>query len=273
MPAQVDVPVCATCRVQFAPSAQPPDRCPICEDERQFVPKTGQAWTTVQDTARDRQIDIREMAPGLTGIGVSPGIGIHQRALLAETPNGNLMWDSVGLITAEGVAAIEERGGAMAIAISHPHFQGAMIDWSIALGDIPVYIHAADADWVMRPHPNIRLWDGETEPLDNGMTLIRCGGHFPGGAVAHWPQGADGKGALLTADVIAVAADTDWASFMYSFPNYLPLSAGKVRAIADAVASFEFDAIYGGWWGSVMPAHAKANLARSVTRYIDCLRD
>ena len=35
---------CRTCAVEYAEPL--PDVCPICADERQYVPATGQAWTT-----------------------------------------------------------------------------------------------------------------------------------------------------------------------------------------------------------------------------------
>jgi DNA-directed RNA polymerase subunit RPC12/RpoP len=39
--------ICTACGAQFAPSEAPPARCPICEDERQYVPPRGQTWTTL----------------------------------------------------------------------------------------------------------------------------------------------------------------------------------------------------------------------------------
>ena len=34
--------LCETCGSQFTPSDQPPPACPVCQDERQFVPPGGQ---------------------------------------------------------------------------------------------------------------------------------------------------------------------------------------------------------------------------------------
>src|SRR5438477_223461 len=39
--------ICVTCGTQFAKTDQSPSRCPICEDERQFVNWDGQVWTTL----------------------------------------------------------------------------------------------------------------------------------------------------------------------------------------------------------------------------------
>lgn len=40
--------ICTACGTQYPPSEQAPERCVICEDERQFVPITGQGWTTLE---------------------------------------------------------------------------------------------------------------------------------------------------------------------------------------------------------------------------------
>jgi glyoxylase-like metal-dependent hydrolase (beta-lactamase superfamily II) len=138
---------------------------------------------------------------------------------------------------------------------------------------VPVYLHAADREWVMRPDPAIVFWDGETKELAPGLTLIRCGGHFPGGTVLHWAGGAGGKGALLTGDVIQVGEDRKSLSFMYSFPNYIPVNARTVRRIVAAVEPFAFDAIYGGWFGRNVATDAKQALRRSAERYIAAIAD
>jgi hypothetical protein len=65
---------------------------------------------------------------------------------------------------------------------------------------------------------------------------VRCGGHFPGSAVLHWADGADGRGALFTGDTIQVVSDRRWVSFMYSYPNLIPTNAATVRQIVAAVA-------------------------------------
>src|ERR1700726_2692853 len=40
--------LCVTCGTQFSPADHPPERCPICQDERQFVGLQGQQWTTLE---------------------------------------------------------------------------------------------------------------------------------------------------------------------------------------------------------------------------------
>jgi hypothetical protein len=82
--------ICKTCGTQFAASDAPPERCPICEDERQYIGWEGQEWTTLEALQRDRHNVVKEEEPGLTGIGTHPSFAIGQRALLVQTPGGNL---------------------------------------------------------------------------------------------------------------------------------------------------------------------------------------
>ena len=60
-----------------------------------------------------------------------------------------------------------------------------MVEWSHALGGVPIYVHEDDREWVLRPDPVVEYWRGETLDLGDGLTLIRCGGHFAGGQVLH----------------------------------------------------------------------------------------
>jgi glyoxylase-like metal-dependent hydrolase (beta-lactamase superfamily II) len=259
--------ICRTCGVQFTASNQPPERCPICEDERQYVGWKGQQWTTLPDLRSEYHNVIKTEEPNLTGIGTSPTFSIGQRALLVQTPAGNVLWDCITLLDEPTIAVVKALGGIAAIAISHPHYYSAMVEWGHAF-DAPVYLHAADRQWVMRPDPAIKFWEGETMSLPGDLTLIRCGGHFPGGTVLHWPAGAEGRGVLLTGDIINVVQDRRYVSFMYSFPNLIPLPASAVRHILNAVEPYPFDRIYSAWWNKVTNHDAKNAVRRSAVRYI-----
>jgi hypothetical protein len=260
--------ICTTCGAQYAESVLPPEHCIICEDDRQYIGWAGQRWTTLQElqsTSRN-QLDVE--GPELISMATDPKFAIGQRALHVRSSGGNLLWDCISLLDDRSVAAVQALGGVSGIAISHPHYYSSMVEWSQALGGVPVYLHADDRRWVMRQDPVLVFWEGETRELGEGLTLIRCGGHFPGGTVLHWAEGAGGKGALLTGDVIQVAEDRKSVSFMYSYPNYIPLNAAAVRRIVAAVEPFQFDAIYGAWFGRNVISGAKEALHRSADRYI-----
>ena len=259
---------CRTCGVQHAASERPPDRCAICEDERQYVGWGGQAWATLEELrAEGVRCELRDLEPDLHGIGTSPPVGIGQRALLVRTPAGNLLWDCVGYLDEETVARVGDLGGIAAIACSHPHFYGAMVEWSRAFGGAPVYVPRADQAWLLRPDAVVRLWEGRAEPL-GGVTLVQCGGHFEGSAVLHWPAGAGGRVVLLVGDTITVVADRRYVSFMRSYPNLIPLPAGAVRRVVAAVEGLAFDRIYGGWWDRDVPDGAHRAVRRSADRYL-----
>ncbi len=263
--------VCVTCGVQYPESPAPPTRCVICEDERQFVGWDGQAWTTL-DAIRGRHRNRSDpMEPGLTRIGTEPAFGIGQHAFLLESPEGNVLWDCITLIDLETITQVQERGGLRAIAISHPHFYSSMVEWSRAFNDVPIYVHSADRQWVVRPDPAIVFWEGETQALANGLTLIRGGGHFEGGAMLHWAAGANGQGVLLPGDIIQVVHDRRWVSFMYSYVNLIPLPAEAVKRVAASVARFPFERIYSPWTGRVVMADGSAVVRRSAQRYLKAL--
>jgi hypothetical protein len=265
--------ICTTCGVQHAESVLPPEHCAICEDERQYVGPGGQKWTTLLEmqAAHRNQLDVE--GPELISISTEPKFAIGQRALHVRAGGANILWDCISYIDDRSVGAVQALGGVSAIAISHPHYYGSMIEWSRALGDVPIYLHAADGEWVMRPRPAIVFWHGDTHQLAPGLTLIRCGGHFPGGTVLHWAGGAHGTGALLTGDVIQVGQDRRTVSFMYSYPNYIPLNAQTVRQIVAAVEPFEFDQIFGAWFGQNIMGDARRALRYSAERYIAAIAD
>jgi glyoxylase-like metal-dependent hydrolase (beta-lactamase superfamily II) len=261
---------CEQCGAQFPDSREPPADCRICRDERQFVNWKGQSWLTPEQlTSRHRLVWRDDL--GLPGIGVEPAFAIGQRALLLQEPDGCVLWDCVPFLTAPAADHVRSLGGLKAIAVSHPHYYGAVADWSDAFGGVPIYLHGDDRAWVTRPHRAIVPWSGETLRLSDDLLLLRTGGHFAGATVLHWRAGAEGRGALLTGDIAMVAMDRRFVSFMYSYPNYIPLPAAAVRRIADVVAPLAFDRIYGAWWGRNIAASAKSAFDASVTRYLAAL--
>jgi hypothetical protein len=258
--------ICATCAVQHADTPQPPPSCAICLDERQYVGPDGQRWLTMEDLGADHEVYLRAEEPDLVGIAVRPSFAIGQRALLVRTEHGNVMWDGIPLLDDHARAEIEALGGISAVCMSHPHFYAAHIEYADAF-DARVFIPYADRQWIQRPSPRIELFDDSVE-LVPGVTLARIGGHFDGASVVHWASGADGRGALLTGDTIAVVQDREWVSFMWSFPNYIPLDEATVLDIARRVEPFAFERIYGGWWGSVLVQDGPGAIRRSADRYV-----
>ncbi len=273
--------ICVTCGTQYVETNAPPAHCIICEEERQYINWKGQTWTTLAELRATHHNTIKGEEPGLTGIGTEPSFAIAQRALLVQSPRGfavaaprsgaaqgNVMWDCISLIDDATIEAVNAFGGVTAIAISHPHYYSSMVEWSRAFGGVPIYLHASDRQWVMRPDSAIVFWEGETRSLGDGLTLIRCGGHFAGASVLHWAAGAEGRGVLLTGDTIQVVSDRRYVSFMYSYPNLIPLNATTIERIVRSVEPFAFERIYGAWWERMVASDAKAVVMRSAERYL-----
>jgi hypothetical protein len=252
--------ICVTCGMQYPPSAEPPPECPICLDPRQYVGRNGQEWTTMAELARTHANRVEQVEPGLHGIGTDPSFAIGQRALHADA----VLWDCITLLDETAVAAVEAAGGIDTIAISHPHYYSAMVEWAERF-DARILLHEADREHVMRPSERIELWTGERLHASDEVELVRLGGHFEGGTVALW------NGALLSGDIVQVVPDRDWASFMYSYPNLIPLPASEVERMRGVIETLEFDRVYGAWRDRLITPDAKAKVLRSADRYLEAL--
>ena len=232
-------------------------------------PPRGSNGRPCQELQRNHHNAIAPEA-GVTAIVTEPKFAIGQRALLVAAPDGNVLWDCVPLLDAETIAEVKRHGGIRSIAISHPHYYSTMVEWSRAFDDAPIYLHADDEKWIMRPERRIVLWRGEEQSIGRTLTLVRCGGHFDGATVLHRAAVADEPGILFSSDILTVTADRH-VSFMRSYPNYLPISANAVQKIAAAVEPLDFDRIYGAFRGDVILTGGKEVVGRSVERYLRAL--
>lgn len=260
--------ICGTCAVEHAEAVEV---CAICADERQWVPSAGQEWTTLDGLATaGHRTRVRELEPDLFGVTVEPTVGIGQQAHLVRTPAGNLLWDPTGYLDEEAVRRVRELGEVVAVAASHPHMFGVQVEWSRALGGVPVLVAEPDLEWVARPDPVIRPWTGKLE-VAPGLTLVQLGGHFPGSAVAHWTAGADGNGVLFSSDTIQANPDRASVTFMRSYPNRIPLSARVVERVTQVAQAITFDRMYDNF-GRTIDTDAHAAVRRSADRYIGWVR-
>lgn len=257
--------LCKACGTSYA---YQPDRCPVCEDERQYVPVTGQAWTELEAVTAAHTNKWQQLEPQLLSIKTVPAFAINQRALLLRTPHGNILWDCIANLDPATRTLIAALGGISAIAISHPHYYTTMQDWAKAF-DAPVYLHASDREWVMRDSPAIRFWQGETLEIFPSVTLLRLGGHFAGGTVLHWQEG---DGVLLAGDILQVTPGKDAVSFMWSYPNMLPLPAHTVASVIHRLEGRKFERLYGAFEGQNIQAFADDIVQRSGQKYIACLK-
>jgi glyoxylase-like metal-dependent hydrolase (beta-lactamase superfamily II) len=264
--------ICKTCGTQFPPSVYQPESCPICMEERQYVGPCGQEWTTLHEMT-ESQIYINEIQQeesNLYSMKTMPEFAIGQTAYLIQHNGYNLMWDCITYLDEQTIDTIKDLGGIDAIALSHPHYYSAQVEWAETF-NVPIYIHEDDRKWVMRDSEHIIFWSGESHKLQDGLDIHRLGGHFKGGAVLHWKNGNQGKGVLLTGDIIQVVADSGWVSFMYSYPNLIPLPAETVERMARRIKPLLFDRIYNAFH-RVIEKEADLAVQRSAKRYIKAVR-
>jgi hypothetical protein len=126
-----DLLICRTCGAQHSSTSidELQNECPICLDPRQYVPPTGQVWTTLTKLRFEgyknlfHAMDAAETSrANLIAIRTEPQVAIGQSTYLVRTPEGNVLWDCISYLDDETIEAIKGLGGVKAIAISHPHF-------------------------------------------------------------------------------------------------------------------------------------------------------
>lgn len=254
--------------MQYYESEVPPNECPICQDERSYLNWRGQQWTTLAELqSKGYKNVITETESNLYKLMTVPALAISQRAFIVRTDEGNLLWDCVSYIDQSTIDEVSRLGGIRAIAISHPHYYSSMVEWSQAFGNVPIYIHHLDRKWIMRKSPSEIVWNGSTRKLFGGLEMVHLGGHYAGGTVLHWPNGAGGKGVVLSADIIKSAEDRKWAAFMYSYPNMIPLPGRKVREMSDKICRYKFERLYSSFDGFEILSEARNAVKKSADRY------
>ncbi|KAJ4195602.1 hypothetical protein NW755_001763 [Fusarium falciforme] len=256
--------VCVTCGTQFPTADRSKVKtCHICDDPRQFVPPSGQSFSTLEELGKTHRNEFTPCPadPRLTFISSTPKLAIGQRAILIQTPEGNILWDCISLLDEETISKIQALGGLRAMVISHPHFYSTHVQWARAF-KCPVYLSAEDARWAtMASAHQIPLASTETEVV-SGVKAIKLGGHFPGSMVLLF----DGR--LLIADTLMTTAagvggwEVDATgtsrskppglnsfSFLYSIPNFIPLNLDEMSRMWGILKKYDFRATYGGFAG------------------------
>lgn len=179
------------------------------------------------------------------------------------------MWDCITYIDSQTIKEITDLGGIDAIALSHPHYYSTQVEWAEAF-NASIYIHEDDKEWVTRLSEKIIFWSGESLELAAGLILHRIGGHFKGATVLEWKEGYSQNGVLLTGDIVRVVADRQWVSFMYSYPNFIPLPAFTVEGMALQLNEIKFYRLYDAFH-RIIGADAGEAVQKSAKRYVDAL--
>lgn len=266
----------------------------LWSDDRQYPCPTGQAYTSPRELAGKTSFELvpEPEDERIIRVKLEPPVAIGQTPFILLTAQGVVVWDCCGFVSVDLMRRIQQQsptGKVLAIFISHPHFFGTSLTWAKLL-DCKVFISKPDRLWYQRglesapPHPDIAArknfvvevdQDTFTLPHLPSITLVRCGGHFPGSNVLHWDRDADAPekqaqrgAAVLCADTFMVMPDRKRFTFAYSFPNNIPLPPHHVERIWTQMRSFNWSATYGGWPGRHILTDSRATLLRCARYYV-----
>jgi len=182
------------------------------------------------------------------------------------------MWDCIAVINdqaVEDLKAIEAKTGKklQGIVISHPHFYTTSLSWAQAL-DTYVYISHQDLQWYQRRESSIastRLRPIAQKNLKHSTDIesVCVGGHFEGSRVfLHKPSRT-----LGVADSIYVTPRRT-ASFMWSYPNMIPLPPTAIHGIWDSVKGLPFDRVLGCFEGQEIRANGRKIIQDSAQLWL-----
>lgn len=274
-----------------------PDRLKPCldQDPRQFVPPSGQSWTTLLQLKQNHRNVWQQdpVDPAICSVWTDSKFAIGQRAFLLQTPDGNILWDLITLLDEPTINRITSLGGLKAIVISHPHYYTTYVEWTRTF-NCPVYMSSDDQEWLCQQPPTpqmLRLIDGPagvSEPITGGITAIKTGGHFPGSLVLHWKRKLFIADSIVTvpvsllspmhlvcvlASLILQSAYTPYPrppgqtsyTFQWSIPNMIPLPPSEILKMWQAIKPWSFNTTHGAFVGmDVRDAALKSRVLESM---------
>lgn len=275
-----DLPICVACMTQYS---TPRSECPICLDPRQFVPATGQSWTSLRKLAEEKhtnKIVADQQDERVCFILTEPSTGIGQTPILIKTSRATYMWDCNAFLSENLFNQLTTMQPPLkAIAISHPHFFSTSLTWSRCL-KVPLILAAADKHWFQRLSD---VKEGEIEwvhnvaSLEDGVTMIQCGGHFPGSSVLHWDRSLEPEfesdkhcrtGIILCSDTAMIQPTQQGFTFQWSVPNMIPLNPHEMKGIADRLRDVPFEQATSTWPHRFVRKNAREILLDSIQKQL-----
>ncbi|KAA6415652.1 MAG: hypothetical protein FRX48_00368 [Lasallia pustulata] len=274
MSAGLDLLICTACGTQFSETAgSTKQSCRICDDPRQFIPPSGQQFTTLREMQGGKYENKWEhdsVDKRVWSVHTEPKFAIGQRAFLIQTGKGNVLWDLITYLDDATVEKINSVGGIDAIVISHPHYYTTHLEWAWKF-NCPVYLCIEDSKWLERPDvEDVRkMIHGATQTILEGVTAVKTGGHFDGSLVLHWGDKLFIADSLVTTPAALYHVDrlpgTVSYVFMYSPPNMIPLPPDEVLKIWRALRPYEFSTTHGAFMGmDVRDANVKKRILESA---------
>lgn len=258
--------ICTSCSTQFSSGNNTPELCPICNDDRQYIPEKGQTWTNLNELSNSYSVIAKKINDNLYELKMAPSFAIGQRALLVLAPGGNILWDCVALLNEPTIEFIKSKGGLKAIAFSHPHYYSTMNEWAEVFG-CPIHIHQSDEQWIMNKSSHVSLWSGIEKQLWDDIRIINIGGHFPGSSILHIPF-LSPEGAVLCSDTFAISPSKKHMAIMHSYPNRIPLPLHEIQRIKKQMHLLQFDTMHGFEDYQNIYSNAKEILENSLAKYV-----
>ena len=260
--------ICSACGTQYNNKEIKDGHCKICDDDRQYVPETGQAWISPDELQKDHAVQVRQVCDNLYSLTILPSFAIGQRAFLILSENGNILWDCIPLLDEETEAFITSKGGLRAIVVSHPHYYSNVGEWAETF-HCPVFIHKKDEEWAPE-FQDLILWKGEEKALWDGIKIINIGGHFPGSCIMHVPS-LSPQGMVFCGDSLYISRNSKHVSVMYSYPNHIPVAWSEIERIVQMLANIQFDKMYGAFPYQQLTDNVTCLLHLSMERYREAL--
>ena len=257
--------LCSTCGTQF-PINSTVEICSICAEERQYIPITGQSWTTHRELLKNHTTKVVQINKNLYEIVIEPTFAIGQRAFLVISESGNVLWDCIPLLDEKTINFIQSKGGLKAIAFSHPHYYSNMNDWASTF-NCQIYIHKKDASYIVDNGEHVILWEGNENPLWDDLKLVNIGGHFDGSSVIMIPSMSK-NGTMLCGDTMYLSLSKKHFAIMYSYPNRIPLPISEIKRIKNRLTEISFDTVYGFYSYQNVSGNAKDILTASFEKYL-----
>jgi len=124
----LDLLICNTCGTQYCTSSRAELKtCRTCDDPRQYVPRTGQSFTTIGELKASNKYKneftkVDDTDDKFWSIKTEPQFAIGQRAILVKSDQGNVLWDCITYLDEDTITWVKKQGGLSAIVISHPHY-------------------------------------------------------------------------------------------------------------------------------------------------------
>ncbi|PWN48353.1 hypothetical protein IE53DRAFT_389448 [Violaceomyces palustris] len=132
---------------------------------------------------------------------------------------------------------------------------------------------------------HVVAWEGDVLEVVPGVKVLRCGGHFPGSSILVWDRdltpghdttsqrAGDGNarrgGVALCSDTFMPCPDGKTFSFMWSYPNMIPLKPKDVEKIWQSVRPYPFQDVIGGWPGKAILGSSHEKLRISACNFVE----